>query len=63
MSAMVDISIFSLLRPFYLIKIMQYLFPELVKLLLEDKLLRAAVDAGYLAIGFVVKSVIWFILK
>ena len=57
-SAIVDVSLLFLLKPFYFIKLLQYFSPGLVKLLLKGNLLRVAVDTGYLVIGSVAKWVI-----
>ena len=58
--AIIDVAILFLIKPFTIIKLLQLYFPELLGLLLENNLLKVAVNFGYLALGSVAKWIIYY---
>ena len=59
--AIIDVAILFLIKPFTIIKLLQLYSPELLGLLLENNLLKVAVNFGYVAIGSVAKWIIYYL--
>ena len=57
----IDVAILFLVKPFTVVKLLQLYSPELLSLLLENNLLKVAVNFGYVAMGSVAKWIIYYL--